>query len=218
MMNVLRTYVRLLIEHIRSVRDERFNFQKFRNMSSLDDMVRYVTTHLKQVGAGSSRRVFIFSGNKVIKLARNHAGLGQNREELNVFTNPKTAAIVARIFDYDPDFFWILSETARPITEVEFEEIVGLDQTKTDRSVFGKNQLYMRDFCRYAAVGDFRSITWWTGNARVMKFAVAIHTLVKENDLIPGDIIKLDSWGKTADGRLIVVDYGYSEDVAWKHY
>ena len=39
-----------------------------------------------------------------------------------------------------------------------------------------------------------------------------------KNRLKLGDLTVLDHWGKTPDGRVVILDYGFTEDVAEKHY
>jgi len=42
--------------------------------------------------------------------------------------------------------------------------------------------------------------------------------LISDKGAMAADMIVLDHWGKTADGRVVLLDYGYSRDVARKHY
>jgi hypothetical protein len=49
-------------------------------------------------------------------------------------------------------------------------------------------------------------------------FLLSVAALVNTADLLTGDVAKINSWGKTADGRLVLFDYGYTPDVKAKHY
>lgn len=51
---------------------------------------------------------------RVLKIALNKQGIAQNEAEINIFTNPITKPIVAKVYDYDPNFLWIISELVRP--------------------------------------------------------------------------------------------------------
>lgn len=48
-------------------------------------------------------------------------------------------------------------------------------------------------------------------------FVMKIVDLVHNNDLHIGDVIS-DHFGKTADGRIVMIDYGYTEEVAERYY
>jgi hypothetical protein len=48
-------------------------------------------------------------------------------------------------------------------------------------------------------------------------FVDKIADLVHNNDLNTGDIVS-DHFGKTADGRIVLIDYGFTEDVAEEFY
>lgn len=209
-MDALRQAIRLIIERIHVTGQERFNFQHFKKLDELNDMMTYANLHLEELGEGSSRRVYVFSGNKVLKLATNRAGLGQNEQEVSVFTDPETAPIVARIHDYDPEYFWILSELTRPVKDSrEFEALAGLAD---------EGMLDIEEFCIDAVRGDFNFIDPYYEDPRVRQLARAIHAVAKKNKLLKGDIKKPDSWGKTPDGRLVLIDYGFSGGVSEKYY
>ena len=48
-------------------------------------------------------------------------------------------------------------------------------------------------------------------------FIKKIKELVNNNDLNTGDLVS-DHFGKTADGRIVLIDYGLTEDVAQEYY
>lgn len=49
------------------------------------------------------------------------------------------------------------------------------------------------------------------------KFIKALEQL-KTYELLNGDTTRLEHWGKTEDGRLVLLDYGFTPDVAVAHY
>jgi hypothetical protein len=48
------------------------------------------------------------------------------------------------------------------------------------------------------------------------ELAEACLALKNRHGLIPADLAKLGHWGVTADGRLVLLDYGWTEKV-WNH-
>jgi len=70
-------------------------------------------------------------------------------------------------------------------------------------------------------------VEWWTDSIEEFKRAqkaldLDITKTVMELDdefgLISGDTITPGHWGKTVDGRIVLLDYGFTEDVAFAYY
>jgi isocitrate dehydrogenase kinase/phosphatase len=49
-------------------------------------------------------------------------------------------------------------------------------------------------------------------------FFLEIKKLIEAENLITGDVARYDHYGKTADGRVVLYDYGYTSDVWEKLY
>jgi hypothetical protein len=209
-MNLLKHYISLALNENDSSLDEGFNFSKFKKIDDNQSMLTYANLNLQEIGEGSSRKVYIFSGTKVLKVATCEAGLAQNETEVSIFTDPETAPIVAKIFDMDRHYFWLTSELTRPLrTTVQFEKLAGLRE---------KGQLDIDEFTFAASRGMFEFIESKYDEVRVMNFARSIHALVRKYGLLAGDLGKVDSWGVTPDGRLVLIDYGFSQTVKNRYY
>lgn len=109
-------------EAIRQTGDKRFDLNFFKSLKSAYQAVVYAEERLEALGAGSSRMVFLLSSGKVLKIAhgKQNAGKAQNQEEVSVFTNPKSRPVVAKVFDYDPNFRWIISELVKPLENSDY--------------------------------------------------------------------------------------------------
>jgi hypothetical protein len=88
--------------------------------------IEYAKSVLPKIGEGSSRITFALSGGKVLKIAKNQAGLGQNETEVSVYTNSRNTQFITKIFDFAPDYKWIISELVKPISEDKFEQLTKL--------------------------------------------------------------------------------------------
>jgi tRNA A-37 threonylcarbamoyl transferase component Bud32 len=160
-----------------------------------------------EVGKGSSRIVYLINNKTVLKLARNEKGLTQNQAEVDAFRDPLSKGLVTKIFDYSPDYRWLISELARPIKNYrEFGSILGSDA----EDFFYEFKSRMEDHYENENSVD-------TNQVQNPLMGALLDFCIKK-DLLPGDIIKPDSWGKTADGRLVLLDYGFTFDTYTKHY
>jgi len=176
----------------------RFEFNEFKKLPKLVSMIEYADSRLEYLGQGSARTVFRFTGTKVLKLANTLTkGVSQNKAEVDIYTNPKTASITTKIFDYDPKFRWLVSEIVRPFTdEDDFGQIAGVSWRAFEE------MLYQRRMPE----------GWDDVDPEILRLMHAALTLGNVG-LVEGDLTVLKHWGKTADGRVVVLDYGYTEKV-----
>lgn len=269
-----------LLEKLRGT----FDWNTFKSLSSLDEMEQYCLKTLgKPLGKGSSRIVFALSSNKVLKLAKNISGgdkgRAQNKLEVETFTNPKAKAVVAKIYDYDPAYNWIISEITRPFkSSIKPEQAIGIDSDTFEEilrySLMGKTQSFdqtmrhltgkaeedlkniKRDeealraeqelldsgFFDYEGETELRlhktqiknkekDLGWRTfevekllakfSKMNVSRLKPLIDGLIAMRDEINldvNDIMRMDHYGLTADGRIVLIDYGYDLEVGRKFY
>lgn len=84
---------------------------------------------------GSSRAVFTLSDNIILKLAygkKYFAGIDQNRMEYELFERTKSP-LLARIYDCDKNFTYLVCESVVPAELVDFEQIIGIPFQRTFR-------------------------------------------------------------------------------------
>lgn len=132
-----------LIQRLVSEAFGKFNFAQFKQIAQTDvrpqgkkqeedfawaqkqhPEIAYAQKHLPLLGKGSSRITFALNSGKVLKIALNRAGFGQNQAELDVFTHSKDNTLVTKIFDFAPDFKWLVSEIVKEFeTEEEFTKL-----------------------------------------------------------------------------------------------
>lgn len=103
---LLKEHIVLTLERIRKRIKERssFDFNEFRNIKNTQKRLAYAENKLEDMGEGSSRKVFLLSSKKVLKIATNNLGYAQNEGEVEIYTNPSTKPIVAQVYDHDPIF------------------------------------------------------------------------------------------------------------------
>lgn len=211
----------------------KFKWNDFKGQSdvlSATDLIHYVEqTGLPFLGKGSSRVVFALPNTKyVLKLAKNQAGFAQNKAEVDVYTNPKTKNIVAQVFDWDSEYdMWIVSETVKEFRDGrEFLDAVGIelrelihfyDHMKEQGNGWYEKYLE-RAKKRYGDKYENNIYVLMSHRVHANPFSKDFANLVQAGDLMEGDLGKPEHWGKTADGRVVILDYGYTKSVHRNYY
>jgi hypothetical protein len=219
-MNFLRIAVRIANKHTSKIRSKTFNLAEFKKILNQQSLLDYAFKHLKSIGSGSSRFVFALTSTKVLKIAdpgwkQGEPGIAQNKTEVDIYTDPKIKPIVTKIFDFDPEYKWIISEAVRPIsTRIEFAQLTGCDlQEMVELS---KPDSELSEFER--ARRNYLKETIDKITPKCGRFIEAIRSLMQEGSLLKGDIEYHDHWGKTPDGRVVLLDYGFSKQVNEEYY
>ncbi len=169
-------------------------------------------------------------------------GIAQNKAEVDVFTNPKVKSVISAIYSADPNYKWIMSEIVRPLkSQQEFEEMAGIswdwfvtatrnpkqfnnivsDEVEEKQATIAQMQRRLK-----ASADDLNAQkTIQTKIERLVKAVQNIKSTTQNQTLLgainlintagvmPGDINEWAHWGKTADNRLVLYDYGFTKDV-----
>ncbi len=202
-----------------------FNMEEFKSIRSFADRVKYCENRLKKLGAGTSRRVYQIDNEKCLKLAKNHKGIAQNIEEINLGNDMYAGSCFAKVYDYDSNGLFVEMELARRAKESDFERLVGipfdvycdiivrtaanyLPSNNQSRNWINKS---MDDSYEYVMdnIDDFEFISQvidYMGNFQVKAY---------------GDLQRLSSYGVVRrDGQeeMVIVDFGLTEDVFNNYY
>ena len=184
---------------------EKFDMKTFESLQNLEEMSKYADRFLDLAGEGSSRLVYIYDSKKVIKVAKNAKGIEQNIEEDKISKDSQAKAVVANVFRVDPRHRFIVSELVKPIITNDdlknyFEKITGAS--------FGElANVVMKLERRPETIDEIRNE--WIKSAAHVSFAYG---------LLPSDVLVVDHWGKTADGRMVMLDYGATKEMWEKFY
>ncbi len=217
-MDLLRIAARVAIRNLpydekKGEKPPKFNMNEFKSLTSPSQMAEYATMRLRSIGSGSSRTAFEYSSGKVLKVASpfrgdvygtSKAGIAQNKAEVDAYTNPKIKPITTKIFDYDSNFNWIISELVRPVSHFEFESYVGCPPMEAAELAINFNKSGRTNF-------DYHDEEVNEG------FIEALASLIKEGTH-SADLEVISHWGKTSDGRIVVLDYGFNQEVFNEFY
>jgi hypothetical protein len=162
-----------------------------------DEILDYIEQHTKEIGLqekiaeGSSRVVYKVDDDVVMKIAKNSAGLLQNKNEIITYKRLANTEMLAPILgSYSIQGLSILLMAyAKPISQQQFEKLLGLSWHNFQVLLsFGKD-----------------------GGNLMMRRILSLHKAGIE------DLQHLDSWGMY-NNRLVILDYGLDSETAIKHY
>lgn len=194
-----------------------FSLARLKEMSNSADydcheLLDYVRPHLTEIGKGSSRTVFAINSKYALKVANAEGkGHAQNNAEMDVFTNPDVKPIIAKIYDYDTsEMAWLVSELVRPLKGWdEFEAMSpgmgGLEEF--EESYYTMFDLYDQFIDDPESVQERHHLLF-----NNPLFESLMH-LMDVTSLEINDLLFPDHWGKTADGRVVILDYGFTSRV-----
>lgn len=219
----------LLYEAVRSLPSTKFNWNEFKKLKS--EHLRYARKTLKLLGEGSSRRTYLFSSHKVLKIAKNDAGRAQNKTEVEVFTNPQVKDITTKIFEYDDNYQWILSELVKPVGEYGLSEWLGFTSLPTSDLLYIILP-YKYDYPKNTQVtgvdlinklikdkhGEKSDVFKSQIYHKLVKFIRQLSKFVEATNMHYADLYVDDHYGFAPDGRLVVLDYGLSENTYDSYY
>lgn len=231
-MNLLENYIdEAVLEAL-----GRFSFERFKLLPP-QEQIPYAAKHLPTIGEGSSRIVFAMSSGKALKIAMDKSGVAQNKVEFGVFERMQSAGhgdAIAKIYDYDKsNYRWLLSELGMPFQRYEMAKRtggVGLALLFKFLTAFlhEKNMSTPEDIKRIASgiLARMEAIE----DSQLDKLRPVLEDIKKNSNrflegigcavslgLMAADLRGSDQYARTADGRIILVDYGFDKEV-WKTY
>lgn len=220
-----------------------FKLAFFRNLSCVSEMIEYAQKHLTCLGQGSSRIVFAFSKSRVLKIAINEKGLLQNEAEYEVAKNLKTKKSVCAIYEIGQTIegvVWLISQIVRVIKSADefrvlsgfgwesYGDVVKEYATQRNQDISKITSSLSTQYSKRASLlketGDIRNAFYYEKlleDLNIMSSSEFFHGIIsamQENHLMSGDILEVDHYGKTSDGKIVLLDYGFTEDIANKFY
>lgn len=201
-----------------------FSIEYMKQIKSLKGRYEYCKEFLgSPIGRGSSRVVFQYDDNFVLKLALNGKGLAQNEAEYEKFSDwsvdvfPK---VYAEFSDVN-SFKFIMTDYVLPAKDEDFERCLGVDfKTYCDvlctwqrwrngkkwRLPMGCSELSTEEIEEITSYGSWHDLEWYFQNYDIQGF---------------GDLIRLSSYGMTnrnGEPEIVILDAGLNDEVWKKHY
>lgn len=216
--NIIRTIVITEKQHkmLQEAADEHFSLEELSEIQSFRGRFNYCTQHLgKHIGKGSSRATFQIDDEKVLKLAWNNKGMGQNIAEMQTYT----ASIFPNVYDYDENGKWIISEFVLPAKSQDFKHCFGMtfQQFASFISASGKYRFGGR---YWNAMPENEWISYLENNEELSEFDDYIGNYGNHGFTPVGDMTRLCNYGLThrnGEATIVLLDSGLTEDV-WNTY
>lgn len=213
--NYINKYIIILTEKIRSssvFSSEKFSINQFKKLAETGDekpLLEYAENFLEKIGTGSSREVFVLTSKTALKIALSEAGRAQNVNEVKLQKSRKIdTTLFAKIYSYDKiKFNYVIAELVRPLTsEDEFATSTGIDFDYLDQL------FYYEEYIRLGRKSGYFNLPDLLDLKGKNKFFNSIwNASIGEKRLMAGDLASIEQWGKTSEGRVVLLDYGLSE-------
>lgn len=160
----------------------------------------------KRIAGGSSRVVYEYKDNYVIKVAKNKKGEAQNEFEYELNKHGWFDDILTRIYYTAHDYRFLISEKAVPLKEnpkgkATFQRITGVEW-----DVFNYDVLESLKNRKYPV----------TPNIEENEFVQSVQTMVIDYDIPVADMQRIEHWGLVnRDGKqeLVLIDSGLSREI-----
>jgi len=198
-----------------------FDINEFKKINKQEQRLKYLQETSMYIGAGSSRIVFGISPKKVIKLAGGSGieqplyskevkikdigrGINQNKVENDVWkqSSETMRMILPKVYEIGPTELqplWLMSELVRPLgSDNELRSMLGVDQMGYADFMNGISDIDSDDFKAFYGRVDEKH----------KPIIDALVEMIKKFDLYSKDLTSIEQWGKSSDGRLVLLDSG----------
>lgn len=191
-----------------------FELEKLKQQKTSADIFAYINgTSLKNslVGEGSSRVVYKYSEQYALKVAKDEgAGAAQNQAEAQACSIAETKELFTKVAEIGPGHMWLLVEFAAAINEQIFEKLSGMNWNTFINALAAA----IPGAVKQVRPENQAALQSLANNKLFKQLVMTVNTCQYK----PGDLAKLDSWGITPNGRLVIVDSGFTEAVSMAHY
>jgi hypothetical protein len=178
--------------------------QQLSILPSFNQRVKFAKANWPKITSGSSREIFEYSPDKILKLAKNDKGIDQNSVENDNFIQTHYKNIIANVIDSDPDDKWLVVEKASKMSTGQFKSITGID---------------FLNFCNYIQnrIDNKKYPVKDQEKLDNDEFVYNIVDLLGNFDMPAGDATRKNSWG-IINNRAVLVDYGLTRGIYREHY
>jgi mRNA-degrading endonuclease RelE of RelBE toxin-antitoxin system len=198
-----------------------FSFEEFNNIKSYNGKLKYANERLQKISSGSARVVYKVDEEKVLKIAKNKKGIGQNSIESD-WGLQRMSDIVAKIFDTNEDHFWVEMELAKKLTPNRFKQLTGMSLNEVQdmlRVMETLNNSSRRKYLKQEQLKELHDE--FSQKVNDNEFLNSLTDMIMNFGMkYPGDFGRVNSYGEVLrEGvpTVVLVDFGLSESV-WEDF
>ena len=180
------------------------SFAALRRLLDTTDGIEYITS-------GSSRAVYKINDEKVLKIAKNAKGIGQNQTEAD--WGLKNYGVASEWYDVSDDGIWIESEYCPRVKITDFKKETGYSFEYFTECL--RYYYYRHLNTRYrvpVAKPENYDETWEDD------FIRPFYEYLGDFGVPVGDLCRISSYGRNHNGEIVLVDTGLNEDVYNTYY
>ena len=194
-----------------------FSFEEFNNIKSYNGKLKYANERLQKISSGSARVVYKVDEEKVLKIAKNKKGIGQNSIESD-WGLQRMSDIVAKIFDTNDDHFWVEMELAKKLTPNRFKQLVGMGIDEVYDVLIDMKTLNDISHRKYLNPQQLKELhDEFSQKVNDNEFLTSLTDMIMNFGMkYPGDFGRVNSYGEVLrEGvpTVVLVDFGLSESV-----
>ena len=183
-------------------------------------MHAYASKYLQRLGSGVGRTAFRWKAGKVIKIVNSEYGVEQNKNEVKNFEKPELRDLLADMVDHDKDnFFWIVAESVKvfamndDLMSKVHESKYLLKSLVEAATGYGTKSFGGALSLAIKFVNNERQA--YKKNPELLTYEMLsdldlelLRNIYKAKKLGLGNVARLDQWGVSAGGKVVLVDYG----------
>lgn len=194
-----------------------FSFEEFNNIKSYNGKLKYANERLQKISSGSARVVYKVDEEKVLKIAKNKKGIGQNSIESD-WGLQRMSDIVAKIFDTNDDHFWVEMELAKKLTPNRFKQLTGMSVNEVQDMLRVMETLNNSSRRKYLKPEQLKELhDEFSQKVNDNEFLTSLTDMIMNFGMkYPGDFGRVNSYGEVLrEGvpTVVLVDFGLSESV-----
>ena len=201
-----------------------FRLDYLSSCENFDEMMNYCERMLGEpIGEGSSRVVYQVDDETVLKLAKNDAGVAQNKEEMNVGLNSGLVC-VPKVFNGsdEKNGIWIVSEFVLPAQKGDFRKVFGIKFDDVLSFCFhlqgsNGNSLFS-DIHKRQVNYILNDYSWCVNGTKLLKEIIFLYE--NYNSLV-NDLVNINNWGlckRNGKMYMVMLDAGCNIEIFNKYY
>ena len=161
--------------------------------------------------SGTARFVYKISDTKVLKVAKNKAGLAQNGVEADWAL--RNYGVAADWYDISNDYVWIESEFCTKVKISDFEKQLGYTfKYYCECLRYYESDIHPKRYISYAKPKDFEETFDKDDLLNNM------YQYIADFDVPVGDLVRISSYGLNQKGEIVLTDTGLNRYVYDQYY